>query len=67
MVSNKSFVLWVLDPFFDVEGKGDDFEELSVGEFVVLLEVVEECLLVAQIEVVRKVVVNTLLIITLLL
>lgn len=47
VIAHESFVLWVFGAFFDVESEGNDLEELPIGEFVVLFQIVEEGLLVA--------------------
>lgn len=41
VISDKSFVLWVISAFFDVEGERNELEELSIGEFIILLQIVE--------------------------
>lgn len=66
VVSDESLVLWVFGAFFDVESEGNDLEELSIGELVVLLQIVEQSFLVAEIEIVCQVIMYSFLVILLL-
>lgn len=61
VVGDESFVLGVFEASFDMESEGDRFEEIARGQFVVLLEVIEKCLFVAEVEVVGEVVVHSLI------
>ena len=63
VVAHESLVLRVLGALFDVEGERYYPEEQSSCEFVVLLEVVKEGLLVAEIEIISEVVVHLLLLV----
>jgi hypothetical protein len=63
VVAHESLVLGVFIALLDVEGERDDLEKLSSCEFVVLLEVVKEGFLVAEIEIVSEVVVHLLLLV----
>jgi hypothetical protein len=60
VVSDESFVLRVFGSFFDVKGERNHFEKLPIGELIVLFEVIEESLFVAEVEVVGKMVVHLL-------
>lgn len=60
MVNCESLVLWIAVALFDVEGQGDDFEEIASCELIVLFEVVEEGLFVAEVEIVSEMVVHPL-------
>jgi hypothetical protein len=66
VIADESFVLRVFGAFFDVESKGNDLEELSIGEFVVLFQIIEEGLFVSEIEIVGQVVMYSFLFISLL-
>jgi hypothetical protein len=49
----------ILDSLLDVEGKWDSLEQIPSCERVVLFQIMEESLLVAQVKVVHEMVVHT--------
>lgn len=63
MIPYESFVLWVFCSFFDVEGEWNDLEKLTIGELIVLFEVIEKSLFVAEIEVVGEMVMHFLILV----
>jgi hypothetical protein len=47
VVGNEPFVLWILHAFFDMKSERDGFEEISVSELIILLEIIKKRFLVA--------------------
>ena len=66
VVADEALVLRILGALLDVEGQGNDLEEVSPDQLVVLLEVIEEGLLVAEVEVIGEMVVHLLVLVRLL-
>lgn len=66
VVTNKALILGILCTLFDVEGQGNNLEEISTDQFVVFFKVVEEGLLVAEIKIVGEMVVHLLVLVGLL-
>lgn len=63
VISNESFILWILCALLDVEGQRNDLEEISTDQLVVFFEIVEESFLVAEVEVVGEMVVHLLMLV----
>jgi hypothetical protein len=59
VVLDEASVFWIFGSLADVEGEREVVEDLLADQPVVLLQIVEESLLVAEIEVVLQMVMNT--------
>lgn len=57
VVLQKAGILWVFEAFAYVEGQRDEVKDVLANQGIVLFEVVEECLFIAQVKVVLQVVV----------
>lgn len=66
VVTNEALILGILCALLDVEGQGNNLEEISSNQLVVFFEVVEEGLLVAEVKVIDEMVVHLLVLVGLL-